>query len=97
MILLADLARNDGKTIILVVHEINYAALYADWIIGLRDGCLIIADHKHRCLTPENLYKIYQCHFTLHTIDHQPFVLHYGHFSNNISAETTLPNPKNMS
>ena len=97
MMLLADLSQNSGKTIILVVHEINYAALYADWILGMRDGRLIISDHKQACLTPDILYKIYQSHFTLQSIHQQPFILHYGYFPNEDLSETALPSVENMS
>lgn len=38
---LRDLADDHGRTIVLVVHEINYAAAWADRIVALRDGQVV--------------------------------------------------------
>lgn len=34
------LATEGGRTVVLVVHDINYASAYADNLIALKDGCL---------------------------------------------------------
>ena len=35
---LQDLARTHGRTIVIVLHDINYAAAYADQIVAMKDG-----------------------------------------------------------
>nr|WP_275433965.1 ABC transporter ATP-binding protein [Cutibacterium avidum] len=36
--LLRDLNRRDGVTIVMVLHDINMAARYCDWLVAMRDG-----------------------------------------------------------
>jgi iron complex transport system ATP-binding protein len=39
--LLARIAREDGRTVVVVLHEINLAAAFADWLTILRDGGIV--------------------------------------------------------
>lgn len=41
MRVLKDLAVNHGKSIIMVIHDINFASVYADQIIAMKDGQLL--------------------------------------------------------
>lgn len=41
MRVLKDLAVNHGKSIIVVIHDINFASVYADQIIAMKDGQLL--------------------------------------------------------
>ncbi|MCI1864851.1 MAG: ABC transporter ATP-binding protein [Bifidobacterium sp.] len=36
--LLADLNRQEGVTIVMVLHDLNMAARYSDWILAMKDG-----------------------------------------------------------
>lgn len=40
MAVLQGLARTLGRTIVIVLHDINYAAAYADHIVAMKDGCI---------------------------------------------------------
>ena len=41
--LLRDLNRRDGVTIVMVLHDINMAARYCDWLVAMRDTHIIHA------------------------------------------------------
>jgi iron complex transport system ATP-binding protein len=51
--LLTDLNRNAGTTIVMVLHDLNLAARYADHLIALHEGRLHSAGRPHEVLVPE--------------------------------------------
>ncbi len=51
--LLVDLTREQGTAVIVVLHELNHAARYADHLIAMRDGRVVADGHPHRIVTPE--------------------------------------------
>lgn len=48
MRVLKDLAVNHGKSIIVVIHDINFASVYADQIIAMKDGQLLYQGTPNR-------------------------------------------------
>ena len=52
-----------GKTVILVLHEINYAAFYSDYICAFVDGKVAKFGTVEEVMTKENLSAIYQVDF----------------------------------
>lgn len=48
-----------GKTIVIVVHDINFASAYADRIIALSSGCLVHAGTPDELMTPDTLFDIF--------------------------------------
>lgn len=66
-----------GKTVIMVLHEINYAAFYSDNIIALKDGRIAAAGTVGEVMRPAVLKDIYNVDF--HTIDIQgkPLSIYY--------------------
>jgi iron complex transport system ATP-binding protein len=51
--LLTDLNRTSGTTIVMVLHDLNLAARYADHLIALHEGRLHSAGRPHDVLVPE--------------------------------------------
>ncbi len=51
--LLPDLNRTSGTTIVMVLHDLNLAARYADHLVALHDGRLHSAGRPHEVLVPE--------------------------------------------
>ncbi len=41
MTLVRQMAQNDGKTVVIVLHDINYAAAFADRVVAMRDGKIV--------------------------------------------------------
>lgn len=66
-----------GKTVVLVLHEINYAAFYSDYIYAFKDGQLACAGTVSEVMTKENLNHIYGVDFEILTIEGKPLSLYY--------------------
>jgi len=60
MELLRRLNRQEGKTIVMVLHDLNLAARYADHMVAIAEGRVVIADGPDRVMTPEVLKQVYQ-------------------------------------
>ncbi len=57
--LLCDLNRDQGKTIALVIHELNLAARFADWMIAMRGGAVRAAGTPGEVMTPAMLREVF--------------------------------------
>lgn len=64
-----------GKTVILVLHEINLAAFYSDYICAFRDGRVALFGTVDEVMTKENLRSLYGVDFAIHRIDGRPLAL----------------------
>jgi iron complex transport system ATP-binding protein len=58
--LLQRLNREESRTIVMVLHELNSASRFADHIIGMKDGAVIVQGPPREVVTPEALREIYQ-------------------------------------
>ncbi|THJ65491.1 ATP-binding cassette domain-containing protein [Arthrobacter echini] len=59
MRLLRGLADDLGKTVVLVIHDVNFASCYSDEILAMREGALIHQGTPEQIMTPEVLHDIY--------------------------------------
>ncbi|MDO5626747.1 MAG: ATP-binding cassette domain-containing protein [Mobilicoccus sp.] len=66
-----------GKTVVMVVHDINVAAAYSDRIIALRDGVIVADGTPTQIMTPEVLADVFGLRITVHDIDGQKVALHH--------------------
>lgn len=57
--LLKRLNREQGKTIVIVLHELNLACRYADHIIAMKDGTIVFEGIPNDVVTREHLSKLY--------------------------------------
>ena len=64
-----------GKTVILVLHEINLAAFYSDFICAFKDGRIAAWGNVAEVMTPETLKRIYGVEFQIHEIDGKPLAI----------------------
>ncbi len=69
MRLLHRLADERGKSIVLVLHDVNYAAAYSDRIIAMRDGEVVCDGPPEHVITAAALEDIYGMPFRVHVID----------------------------
>lgn len=49
----------EGKTIIAVLHDLNFASMYCDHLIMLKDGKVIAQGEPQKVLTEETVNKVY--------------------------------------
>ena len=66
-----------GKTVILVLHEINYAAFYSDYICAFVDGRVVQFGTVDEVMTKENLSAIYRVDFEIMQIEGKPLSIYY--------------------
>lgn len=77
MQLLRRLVREKEKTIVIVIHDINFASCYADDIIALKDGEVLLAGDKNRMITKENLKKVYDMDINIECIFGQQICVYF--------------------
>ena len=66
-----------GKTVILVLHEINYAAFYSDYICAFQNGKVAKFGTVEEVMTKENLSQLYQVDFEILNIKGKPLSIYY--------------------
>ncbi len=66
-----------GKTVILVLHEINYAAFYSDYICAFKDGKIAKFGTVEEVINKEILSQIYDVDFEIIRIDGKPLSVYY--------------------
>lgn len=66
-----------GKTVILVLHEINYAAFYSDYICAFVDGKISKFGTVEEVMTKENLSEIYRVDFEILEIEGKLLSIYY--------------------
>ena len=66
-----------GKTVVLVLHEINYAAFYSDSICAFVNGRIAKFGTVREVMTKENLSQIYSVDFEIMEIDGKPLSIYY--------------------
>jgi iron complex transport system ATP-binding protein len=58
--LLRDLNRNQGRTIVIVVHDLNHAARFADHIFAIKDGALEAQGAPQEVITPDIIRRVFE-------------------------------------
>lgn len=66
-----------GKTVILVLHEINYAAFYSDYVCAFVDGKIAKFGTVDEVINKETLSEIYKVDFEITRIDGKPLSVYY--------------------
>ncbi len=66
-----------GKTIILVLHDINYAAFYSDYICAFADGKIAAYGTVEEVMTKETLSAIYKVDFEILETAGRPLSVYY--------------------
>ncbi|MCZ2204448.1 iron ABC transporter ATP-binding protein [Bartonella sp. A05] len=66
-----------NKTILIVMHDINFASSYSDIIIALKDGKAAYCGSPKEIMQPEILKDIYDTDIQITTINNIPIALYY--------------------
>lgn len=77
MRLIRQMADDLGKRIIVVLHDINFAAGYADRIVAMRDGVIVADGPPAAIMKPEVLAAVYDTEVVVREIDGRPVALYY--------------------
>ncbi|MBR1536520.1 MAG: ATP-binding cassette domain-containing protein [Treponema sp.] len=65
------------KTVILVLHEINYASFYSDYVCAMKDGKIAKFGRVNEVITKEVLSSIYNVDFEIMQIKGKPMTIYY--------------------
>ncbi len=78
--LLTDLNRQRGTTIVMVLHDINLAARYADHMVAVHDGRVVASDTPSAVVTPDLVREVFglDCLVVTDPVSGGPMVLPRG-------------------
>lgn len=66
-----------SKSIVLVLHDINFASCYSDLIIAMRDGHLVRQGTPAEIVTTANIHEIFDLEARVETVDGRSIVHFY--------------------
>jgi iron complex transport system ATP-binding protein len=75
--LLADLNRDQGKTVVMVLHDFNMAAEYGDHIFVLSSGTLVREGDPHEVFTSETIREVFgvESQMATHPVSGKPMCI----------------------
>ncbi len=84
--LLTDLNRKRGTTIVMVLHDINLSARYADHIFALHQGRLVTEGEPSKVITSQLIEDIFGLHCTVikDPVSNSPSVVPIGRYHNHL-------------
>lgn len=77
MRLIRKLCNELQKTVILVMHDLNFASCYSDYIIAFKDGKVLKAGNTEEVMTREVLEEIYELPVAIHNIEGRNICVYY--------------------
>ncbi|WP_370917085.1 ABC transporter ATP-binding protein [Corynebacterium sp. CCM 9204] len=77
MKLLRRTAEELGRTVVVVIHDINFAAAYSDWIIAMKNGSLVHSCTPEELMTTENLASLYDVDLTVTEVCGRPVAMYF--------------------
>ena len=66
-----------GKTVVIVIHDINFASCYSDEIIALQDGEIAVTGTVDEIMQASTLSKLYDMDFNVQEIDGNKISIYY--------------------
>ncbi|MGO2110289.1 MAG: iron ABC transporter ATP-binding protein [Pseudoclavibacter sp.] len=71
------IATDLGKTIVIVIHDINFASVYSDEIIAMRGGEVVMQGPPSEVMQSARLAEIYDMHIPIHEIEGRPLGIYF--------------------
>ena len=65
------------KTVVIVIHDINFASCYSDYIVALKDGKLIKNGPTEETIQKEELENIYEIDFHIENINNRNICIYF--------------------
>ena len=78
MRLLRRRARERGLTVVVVVHDVNFAAAHADRVVAMADGRVVRSGPTEDVITGPVLAALYGTEVTVHELDGQRFAAYHA-------------------
>lgn len=77
MKILRSLVDDLGKTIAIVIHDINFASCYSDYIVALKDGKIAEVGNTDKIINKNSLGRIFDMDFTVKDIENMRLCVYY--------------------
>lgn len=77
MHLLKDLVQKEKKTVVIVLHDINFAAGFADHIVALKEGKLFASGPTTEIIQPEIINRLYGMKIKICEIEGKRFCMYF--------------------
>ncbi|MGG7057970.1 ABC transporter ATP-binding protein [Clostridium tertium] len=77
MKMLRKMVNDLGKTIVIVIHDINFASCYSDTIVALKNGELIKHSETREMITEKSLSKLYDMDFNIREVNNQKICIYF--------------------
>ncbi|MGE0283379.1 MAG: ABC transporter ATP-binding protein [Rhizobiaceae bacterium] len=75
---LTRVATESGRTVVVVLHDVNHAAAYADRVVAMKSGRIVAAGPTNDVLTPAILEDVYGFRMDVVVIGGRRLVLHHA-------------------
>ncbi|MFD4592407.1 MULTISPECIES: ABC transporter ATP-binding protein [Streptomyces] len=78
--LVVDLNRREGRTIVMVLHDLNQACRYADHVIAMKKGAIVAEGAPADVITAETVEDVFglRCQVTTDPVSRTPLVIPVG-------------------
>lgn len=77
MQILRDLVDDLGKTVVIVIHDINFASCYSDYIFALKDGVIVNEGKVDDIITKDVLDKVFNMDFDIKDIENKKICIYF--------------------
>ncbi|MFO3688018.1 ABC transporter ATP-binding protein [Staphylococcus felis] len=77
MQILRELAMFYDKTIVIVIHDINFASVYSDYIVALKEGKVIKSAEKNEVIDTHVLQQVYDMNVRIEDIQGQKICIYF--------------------
>jgi iron complex transport system ATP-binding protein len=79
--LLAELQENRGKTIVMILHDLNLACCYADYLVAIQQGKVYATGTPEQVLTEEMVRDVFnlECRIVRDPLAETPMCIPIGH------------------
>lgn len=67
-----------GKTVIIVIHDVNFASVYSDYIVALKDGMVVKQGAKNEIIKQSVLKEVYDMDIKIQDIDQCRICLYFA-------------------
>ncbi|WP_050179977.1 ABC transporter ATP-binding protein [Domibacillus robiginosus] len=78
MKVLRRLADELGKTVLIVIHDINFASVYSDYIVALKDGKVEAQGTVNEIITTLTLKQVYGMDMSIQEINNQKICVYFS-------------------
>lgn len=90
MIILQNLIKDFNKTIVIVMHDINFAAAFCDHIVAMKDGVIVNEGKSDDMMDKELLDHIFDHDFCIAGVNGKKFCVYHNEFKKNNENKEVL-------